>query len=87
VGLEPVLGRRRGGGAEDDGDVAAAEDHRARMLELNATAMDPPEAARVFFEQSAKGEFHLLDDEFGGHLTAARADVLTHRRAPALPQY
>lgn len=75
------------GGAEESGDVAAAEGHRAQMLQLNATAMDPMEAARVFFEQSAKGEFYLLNDEFGAHLMAARADVLAHRKAPALPRY
>jgi NAD(P)-dependent dehydrogenase (short-subunit alcohol dehydrogenase family) len=73
-------------GAVDDGDVAAAEDHRAAMLRVKAQAMDPLAAARVLFDQAADGEFYLLSQPFVADAMAARADVLTHRRAPRLLQ-
>lgn len=73
-------------GAVDDGDVAAAEDHRAAMLRIKAQAMDPFDAARVFFDQAAADEFYLLSQPFVADAMAARADLLTHRRPPRLPQ-
>ena len=72
-------------GAVDSGDVSAAEDHRAAMLKIKQQAMDPLDAARVFFDQAAAGEFYLTSQDFVGDAMAARADVLVHRRAPALP--
>jgi NAD(P)-dependent dehydrogenase (short-subunit alcohol dehydrogenase family) len=73
-------------GAVEDGDVAAAEDHRAAMLQIKAQAMDPLAAARVFFDQAAADEFYLLSQPFVADAMAERADTLTHRRAPRLPQ-
>ena len=72
-------------GGVDDGDVAAAEEQRAAMLDIKAEAMDPIEAARVVFDQAAAGEFYLLTqpDYVGGAMTE-RADILSHRRAPQL---
>ncbi|MFI7154377.1 SDR family NAD(P)-dependent oxidoreductase [Nonomuraea sp. NPDC050022] len=72
-------------GAVDDGDVAAAEEHRAAMLQIKAQAMDPLDAARRFFDQAAEGEFYLLSQPFVADAMAGRADILTHRRAPRLP--
>ncbi|WP_255462798.1 SDR family oxidoreductase [Amycolatopsis sp. YIM 10] len=72
-------------GAVEDGDLAAAEDHRSAMLKVKAAAMDPVDAARVFFDQAASGEFYLRSQGFVGDAMSARADVLTHRRAPVLP--
>lgn len=72
-------------GGVDDGDVAAAEAHRAAMLDIRDMAMDPLEAARVVFDQSAAGEFYLLTQpEYVGNAMAERAAVLAERRAPAL---
>jgi NAD(P)-dependent dehydrogenase (short-subunit alcohol dehydrogenase family) len=71
-------------GAVEDGDVAAAEDHRAAMLKVKAQAMDPVDAARTFFVQAAAGEFYLLSQRFVADAMQARADVLTYRRAPVL---
>ncbi|MEV0196715.1 SDR family NAD(P)-dependent oxidoreductase [Nonomuraea sp. NPDC050691] len=73
-------------GAVEDGDVAAAEDHRAAMLQIKAQAMDPLDAARAFFDQAAADEFYLLSQPFVADAMAARADILVHRRAPRLPQ-
>ncbi|NJP95051.1 SDR family NAD(P)-dependent oxidoreductase [Nonomuraea sp. FMUSA5-5] len=73
-------------GAVEDGDVAAAEDHRAAMLRIKAQAMDPIDAARVFFDQAAADEFYLLSQPFVADTMAERADTLTRRRAPRLPQ-
>ncbi|AQZ62307.1 Short-chain dehydrogenase/reductase SDR:Glucose/ribitol dehydrogenase [[Actinomadura] parvosata subsp. kistnae] len=73
-------------GAVEDGDVAAAEDHRAAMLRIKAQAMDPIDAARVFFDQAAADEFYLLSQPFVADAMAERADTLTRRRAPRLPQ-
>jgi NAD(P)-dependent dehydrogenase (short-subunit alcohol dehydrogenase family) len=72
-------------GAVEDGDVAAAEDHRAAMLQIKAQAMDPLDAARVFFDQAAEDEFYLLSQPFVADAMAGRADTLTHRRAPQPP--
>ncbi|MDA4110736.1 SDR family oxidoreductase [Mycolicibacterium holsaticum] len=72
-------------GGVDDGDVAAAESHRAAMLDIRNSAMDPLQAARVMFDQSAAGEFYLLTQpEYVGNAMAERAAVLAERRAPAL---
>ncbi|MCP2167859.1 SDR family NAD(P)-dependent oxidoreductase [Goodfellowiella coeruleoviolacea] len=73
-------------GAVEDGDTAAAEEHRAAMLKVKAQAMDPLDAARVFFDQAAAGEFYLTSQPFVVDAMAARADTLVHRRAPALGQ-
>ncbi|MEV4580404.1 SDR family NAD(P)-dependent oxidoreductase [Nonomuraea jabiensis] len=73
-------------GAVEHGDVAAAEDHRAAMLQIKAQAMDPLDAAREFFDQAAADEFYLLSQPFVADAMAARADILIHRRAPRLPQ-
>jgi NAD(P)-dependent dehydrogenase (short-subunit alcohol dehydrogenase family) len=73
-------------GAVEQGDVAAAEDHRASMLQIKAQAMDPLDAAREFFDQAAADEFYLLSQPFVADAMAARADILIHRRAPRLPQ-
>ena len=72
-------------GAVDSGDVTAAEDHRTAMLKIKQQAMGPLDAARVFFDQAAAGEFYLTSQEFVGDAMAARADVLVLRRAPVLP--
>ncbi|AXB45244.1 SDR family NAD(P)-dependent oxidoreductase [Amycolatopsis albispora] len=72
-------------GAVDSGDVTAAEDHRAAMLKIKEQAMDPVDAAGVFFDQAAAGEFYLTSQDFVRDAMAARADVLVHRRAPVLP--
>lgn len=72
-------------GGVDDGDVGAAESQRAAMLDIKAEAMDPVEAARVVFDQSAAGEFYLLTQpEYVGNAMSERATVLAERRAPAL---
>ncbi|MBB2914376.1 NAD(P)-dependent dehydrogenase (short-subunit alcohol dehydrogenase family) [Streptosporangium becharense] len=73
-------------GAVDDGDVTAAEDHRSAMLQIKAQAMDPLDAARVFFDQAAAQEFYLLSQPFVADAMAARADTLLHRRPPHLPR-
>jgi len=72
-------------GAVDSGDVSAAEDHRAAMLKIKQQAMDPLDAARVFFDQAAAGEFYLTSQDFVRDAMVSRADVLVHRRAPVLP--
>ncbi|MGV0717064.1 SDR family oxidoreductase [Mycolicibacterium sp. XJ662] len=72
-------------GGVDDGDVEAAESHRAAMLDIRDTAMDPLEAARVVFDQSVAGDFYLLTQpEYVGNAMAERAAVLAERRAPML---
>jgi NADP-dependent 3-hydroxy acid dehydrogenase YdfG len=72
-------------GGVDDGDVGAAESQRSAMLDIKAEAMDPVEAARVVFEQSAAGDFYLLTQpEYVGNAMAERADILANRRPPAL---
>ncbi|MFD4985220.1 SDR family NAD(P)-dependent oxidoreductase [Streptomyces sp. NPDC058374] len=73
-------------GAVHDGDTAAAEDHRAAMLRVKEQAMDPLAAAEVFFDQAAADEFYLLSQPFVADAMAARAEVLTGRRAPLLPR-
>ncbi|MER5261777.1 SDR family NAD(P)-dependent oxidoreductase [Actinosynnema sp. NPDC002837] len=73
-------------GAVEDGDTAAAEEHREAMLKVKAQAMDPLDAARVFFDQAAAGEFYLTSQPFVVDAMAARADTLAHRRAPVLLQ-
>ena len=72
-------------GAVEAGDTAAAEEHRAAMLKIKQQAMDPLDAARVFFDQAAAGEFYLTSQGFVRDAMAARADTLAHRRAPVLP--
>lgn len=72
-------------GGVDDGDVGAAESQRAAMLDIKAEAMDPLEAARVVFDQSAAGDFYLLTQpEYVGNAMSERAAVLADRRAPVL---
>ncbi|MGV0874601.1 SDR family oxidoreductase [Mycolicibacterium sp. XJ879] len=72
-------------GGVDDGDVGAAESQRTAMLDIKAEAMDPLEAARVVFDQSAVGEFYLLTQpDYVGNAMAERAEVLAQRRAPVL---
>lgn len=74
------------GGVRGDGaDVSAAESQRTAMLDIKAGAMDPVEAARVVFEQSAEGRFYLLTQpDYVGSAMAERADVLTTQRSPQL---
>lgn len=72
-------------GGVEDGDTAAAEGQRAAMLGIKALAMDPLEAARIFFDQAAAGEFYLTSQSFVHDAMAARADTLAHRRPPVLP--
>jgi len=72
-------------GAVDSGDVTAAEDHRTAMLKIKEQAMGPLDAARVFFDQAAAGEFYLTSQDFVRDAMAGRADTLVHRRAPVLP--
>ncbi|MGC7101798.1 SDR family NAD(P)-dependent oxidoreductase [Amycolatopsis lurida] len=72
--------------AVDDGDLAAAEEHRAAMLRVKTAAMDPLDAARVFFERAAAGEFYLISQSFVADAMVARAETLTHRQTPVLPQ-
>ncbi|MGO4428170.1 hypothetical protein AB4Z54_57995, partial [Streptomyces sp. MCAF7] len=69
-------------GAVKDGDISAAEGHRAVMLKIKAQAMDPLDAARVFFDQAAQGEFYLRSQPFVADAMAARAETLVQRRAP-----
>jgi NAD(P)-dependent dehydrogenase (short-subunit alcohol dehydrogenase family) len=72
-------------GGVDGGDVSAAEEQRSAMLDIKAEAMDPIEAARVVFEQSAAGDFYLLTQpEYVGNAMSERADILANRRPPAL---
>lgn len=72
-------------GGVEDGDVGAAESQRAAMLDIKAEAMDPLEAARVVFDQSAAGEFYLLTQpEYVGNAMSERAAILVDRRAPVL---
>jgi len=72
--------------AVEDGDIHAAEGHRAAMLRIRAGATDPVDAARVFFDQAAEGEFYLRSQPFVADAMAARAEVLVRRRAPLLSQ-
>ena len=72
-------------GGVDGGDVSAAEDQRAAMLDIKAEAMDPVAAAEVVFEQAAAGDFYLLTQpEYVGNAMSERADILSNRRAPVL---
>ncbi|WP_280438300.1 SDR family NAD(P)-dependent oxidoreductase [Nocardia carnea] len=71
-------------GAVDTGDTTAAEEHRAAMLKVKEQAMDPLDAARIFFDQAAAGEFYLVSQSFVSAAMAARADVLENRSAPVL---
>lgn len=72
-------------GGVDDGDVSAAEEQRSAMLDIKAEAMDPIEAARVVFDQSAAGDFYLLTQpEYVGNAMSERADILANRRPPVL---
>ncbi|KUI14777.1 oxidoreductase [Mycolicibacterium acapulense] len=72
-------------GGVEDGDVGAAEEQRAAMLDIKAEAMDPVEAARVVFEQAASGDFYLLTQpEYVGNAMSERATTLAERRAPVL---
>ncbi|MEU8820605.1 SDR family NAD(P)-dependent oxidoreductase [Actinoplanes sp. NPDC048796] len=71
-------------GGVEQGDTTAAEEHRAAMLRIKATAMDPLDAARVFFDQAADGEFYLTSQGFVRGVMAGRADTLLHRRTPQL---
>jgi NAD(P)-dependent dehydrogenase (short-subunit alcohol dehydrogenase family) len=72
-------------GGVDGGDVSAAEDQRAAMLDIKADAMDPIAAAEVVFEQAAAGDFYLLTQpEYVGNAMSERADILTNRRPPVL---
>lgn len=76
------------GGVDADqagADVTAAESQREAMLDIKAAAMDPVEAARVVFEQSAQGDFYLLTQpEYVGSAMAERARVLTTQVPPQL---
>jgi NAD(P)-dependent dehydrogenase (short-subunit alcohol dehydrogenase family) len=71
-------------GGVEVGDTEAAEGQRADMLRIKEQAMDPLDAARVFFDQAAAGEFYLISQDWVAGSMAARADVLAHRRAPVL---
>jgi NAD(P)-dependent dehydrogenase (short-subunit alcohol dehydrogenase family) len=72
-------------GGVEHGDTTAAEEHRAAMLKIKQQAMDPLDAARVFFDQAAAGEFYLTSQSFVADVMAGRADTLRERRAPVLP--
>lgn len=72
-------------GGVDGGDIAAAEEQRAAMLDIKANAMDPVEAAEVVFEQAARGEFYLLTQpDYVSSAMVERAQVLTSRVPPQL---
>lgn len=72
-------------GGVDHGDVGAAEATRSAMLNIKAEAMDPLAAAAVIFDQAAAGDFYLLTQpDYVGSAMAERAEILTHRRPPAL---
>ncbi|MCV7285520.1 SDR family NAD(P)-dependent oxidoreductase [Mycolicibacterium wolinskyi] len=76
------------GGVDADqtgADVNAAESQREAMLDIKAAAMDPVEAAKVVFDQSARGDFYLLTQpEYVGSAMAERARVLTTQVPPQL---
>ena len=74
------------GGVDPDaaGDPAAAEQQRAAMLAIKATAMDPLAAAETVFEQAAEGRFYLLTQPSVGAAMTERANVLAAQRPPAL---
>jgi NAD(P)-dependent dehydrogenase (short-subunit alcohol dehydrogenase family) len=71
-------------GGVENGDTDAAEQHRADMLKIKEQAMDPYDAARVFFDQAAAGEFYLTSQSFVTDAMTARGDTLRERRAPVL---
>jgi NAD(P)-dependent dehydrogenase (short-subunit alcohol dehydrogenase family) len=72
-------------GGVDGGDVSAAEDQRAAMLDIKADAMDPLAAAEVVFAQAAAGDFYLLTQpEYVGNAMTERADILSNRRPPVM---
>ncbi|SDX74150.1 NADP-dependent 3-hydroxy acid dehydrogenase YdfG [Saccharopolyspora shandongensis] len=71
-------------GGVESGDVAAAEEHRQAMLAMLEQAISADEAAATIVEQAAQGEFYIVTHPETVHAAmAARADQLTHRRAPA----
>ena len=73
-----------GGVDADAGDTAVAEEQRAAMLAIKATAMDPLAAAETVFEQAAEGRFYLLTQPSVGAAMVERANVLAAQRPPAL---
>jgi NAD(P)-dependent dehydrogenase (short-subunit alcohol dehydrogenase family) len=73
-----------GGVESNSGDVAAAEEQRAVMLQVKASAMDPLAAAETVFEQAADGRFYLLTQQSVGSAMKERANVLAAQRHPAL---
>lgn len=71
-------------GGVESGDIAAAEGHRQAMLAVRERAIGADEAAETIVEQAAQGEFYIVTHPEIVHAAmAARADQLTHRRAPA----
>ncbi|CAJ1509634.1 SDR family NAD(P)-dependent oxidoreductase [[Mycobacterium] holstebronense] len=68
-----------------DADVDAADAQRDAMLAIKADAMDPLEAAKEIFEQSAQGAFYLLTQpEYVRSAMAERAEVLRTLIPPQL---
>ncbi len=65
------------------GNAAAAEQQRAAMLRVKASAMDPLAAAETVFDQAAQGKFYLLTQESVGTAMGERANVLAAQRPPA----
>ncbi len=66
-------------------DAAVAEQQRAAMLAVKATAMDPLAAAATVFEQAAEGRFYLLTQASVGSAMSERANVLAAQRPPGPP--
>lgn len=65
--------------------VEAAESQRAAMLDIKSAAMDPDEAAKVVFDQSAQNAFYLLTQpDYVGSAMAERAEALLTQTAPKL---
>jgi NAD(P)-dependent dehydrogenase (short-subunit alcohol dehydrogenase family) len=72
-------------GGVESGDLQAAEQQRAQMLEIAAHAMDPATAAATIFQQAAEGEFYIVTHpELCLGVMRRRADQLAERRAPQL---
>ncbi|BBY56404.1 SDR family NAD(P)-dependent oxidoreductase [Mycobacterium koreense] len=66
-------------------DAAAAEGHRAAMLDIKAEAMDPLDAAARIFDQSAAGRFYLLTQpDYVASAMTERARTLTEQTPPRL---
>ena len=65
------------------GNAAAAEQQRAAMLRVKASAMDPLAAAETVFDQAAQGKFYLLTQESVGTAMGERATALAAQRPPA----